>query len=500
MRHLSIVALAIALTTAASARASTDCPALASEEANRRIRSLVHDALRTKDLSTVENDTDLLLLAVAEGLSPQATDLDLSRVTTLPTIIAAQETRRTDKQVGASARSEGTTTVAEKSAFPLLLGMALESGAVQQTVSGTVLTLSTTPYALVAATTGDTAQAYRDYALLRHLGASASFRIGDAARPLDSVGREQLAEWSIRAQLTHDHSARSDEAEKAFQARYARRVAAEAVVATSALREMFSAAPGWKTREDLRRERMAAAFVEAKALLAAASPDEDAIARSISCGVRREIVDRLAEFEIPANLVGRFRDEVPLALRTARQQAQIALQEFDADLDALQRRPQATLAYSNIRPETGSSYSVGKLIVDYRPSAPLAVTLNGGASVYHHPDAAKNQKKLRDLAFSLALEGRGGRSPFLRDPTDRSPVTFSASARYQRLEENDGVEGRRSGLFVAQIKAEFPVASGVTLPMSVSWANATELIAEKDVRAHFGVTLDVDKLLLLARR
>jgi len=37
----------------------------------------------------------------------------------------------------------------------------------------------------------------------------------------------------------------------------------------------------------------------------------------------------------------------------------------------------------------------------------------------------------------------------------------------------------------------------VTLPVSVSWASATELIKESHVRAHIGFTIDTDKLFAL---
>jgi hypothetical protein len=66
-----------------------------------------------------------------------------------------QETQRNDKQVGASATAEGSTTAAEKPGFAELLGLAVEHGAIQQEVNGTTLTLSSSPYMFVAAASVD---------------------------------------------------------------------------------------------------------------------------------------------------------------------------------------------------------------------------------------------------------------------------------------------------------------------------------------------------------
>ena len=49
------------------------------------------------------------------------------------------ETARTDKQLGASAGSQGTTTLAEKAGFAQLLGIAIERGAILKSVNGSTL-------------------------------------------------------------------------------------------------------------------------------------------------------------------------------------------------------------------------------------------------------------------------------------------------------------------------------------------------------------------------
>jgi hypothetical protein len=88
-----------------------------------------------------------------------------------------EETRRTDKQVGASATSEGSTSALEKPNFANLLAFAIEHGAIDKQVSGTTLTLSSSPYAFLAAAQGDTSSTYKKYEVFHRIGISANFNI-----------------------------------------------------------------------------------------------------------------------------------------------------------------------------------------------------------------------------------------------------------------------------------------------------------------------------------
>jgi hypothetical protein len=129
----------------------------------------------------------------------------------------------------------------------------------------------------------------------------------------------------------------------------------------------------------------------------------------------------------------------------------------------------------------------------------LNIIGNAGVSFYHRPDEALNQRRVRDFAAALSFEGVLGRSPFLMEEEDESRVTYAFTGRYQRMLENRGVEGRKADIGVAQFKVELPVFAGMSLPFSVTYANATELVKEDHVRANFGFTIDTDKLLQVFR-
>lgn len=95
---------------------------------------------------------------------------------------AADQARQgpsTNQQNGATAESSGTTTLVEKPGIPELLNMALESGAITRTTSGTSFTLQTTPYLLYSRFGArDTAATWDRLTALRRIGISATFDQG----------------------------------------------------------------------------------------------------------------------------------------------------------------------------------------------------------------------------------------------------------------------------------------------------------------------------------
>jgi hypothetical protein len=117
-----------------------------------------------------------IFVALANAVAPAQTVAHVDTV--LARLFVEDETRRDDKQLGAPGGA-GNSLV-EKANFARLLGFAIEHGGVEQQVSGTALTLSSSPYALFAAQAGgDTAETYRQYASFTRLGVSATFNIQD---------------------------------------------------------------------------------------------------------------------------------------------------------------------------------------------------------------------------------------------------------------------------------------------------------------------------------
>lgn len=414
-----------------------------------------------------------------------------------------EQTKRTDKQIGALASAAGSTTVAEKPNFAEILGFAIDHGGVQQAVNGTTLNLSTSPYALVTALNGgDTQSNYKKHGHLTRLGISADFNIQNQDALLTNARRSQLADWSLRLRLSKDRSTRSDDAEEIWNS-ISSEFARPNLVITQMLKDTFRSDVELEAQRRELFDRMGALLIEAsvKAIRDDSALTEkqkiDQIAEKMLCRIKTDLVDRMraGTFNIGNESKERIIRVTLPAYAEALNAKKSALKDFDERIEALSNKPIFSLAYSNVRPPTGANYSELKGLFQKKTGDPMSVIVNGGLSLYHKPNHATGQQTVRDFAVALSFEGTAGRSPFLLETKDEGQITYSFTGRYQRLLENRLIPGRKADIAVAQFKLNVPMLSGASFPFSVTFANASELIKEKHVRANFGFSFDADKLL-----
>jgi hypothetical protein len=438
-----------------------------------------------------------------------------------------EETKRTDKQIGSPASAAGSTSAIEKPSFAEILGFGIEHGGIQQAVNGTTLHLSTTPYALFGAfrsvdpktlipstlnnpqTSGvlasyDTQTNYKKYGYLTRLGISADFNIENQDDLLANARRKQLADWSLRLRLTKDRSTRSTDAEQIWND-ISPEFARPALVMTQMLADTFQTDPQLeaKRREISSRFISLTADPSLSALSANTTLSQDdklRIARDkIICQIKTDIVDQIhnpaGTFKIPAETRRRIVDVTLPAYAAALSAKDKALNLFDEEIEKLSYKPILTFAYDNVRPVDGANYSHVRLLFEKKTGNPMNLIANGGISFYHNPNRARRQQSIRDFSAALSFEGTAGRSPFLIESEDENPITYSFTGRYQRILENRFIPGRKADIAVGQFKLTIPVFAGMSFPVSVTFANASELIKEKHVGANFGFTFDTDKLL-----
>jgi hypothetical protein len=439
----------------------------------------------------------LFLLTLAHRYSMIAGGGDpLARLSAL---YVEEETFRTDKQIGASARSEGSTTVAEKPGFASLLGLAVEHGAVQQEVDDTTLTLSTSPYAIVAAVQGDTPETYADHPVLTRIGASASFSLAedsDESDVLANARRNQLGEWSVRFRLSPDRSIRSAEFQKFLDADVRPAMKRLATSYVNALGVQFQGEVDQKSNT-IQTEIVAALkpYIEAHP-----NVTRGELTNLILCLVKAKVYDEHQRLGMTPEATKLLLEQSIPDITQAEEKLKEARALMDAKIDEMRNRSLYTFAYTNVRQPDASDYSVLKFLFErgvFDNKAKLVA--NAGLSLYHHPIAAMNQQTVRDFAAAVSIEGTAGRSPFLGAEEDKSRITYAFTGRYQRLLENRHVMGKSADIAVAQFRLEIPFATGVSFPVSVSVANATEFIKEDHVRANFGFSFDADKLLLVRK-
>jgi hypothetical protein len=417
-----------------------------------------------------------------------------------------EETKRTDKQIGASARSEGTTSAAEKPSFQSLLGIALENGAVQKEIDGTTLTLSSSPYALVAAGRGDSASTYKEYEAYNRVGLSASFNIRNQDNALANATRSQLSEASARFRFTKDRSIRSFDVENVWNKDILPRFQQLDIVLTQ---EMVALFQNTSQNETLRREVDTEVQARIKNYLAlpanaARTRDEKVadIQRIILCGLKERVFDQVVagRFSLSDDDRQRIVDQTIPGLAAAVGLQQKAVSDFENRIKEIRGRGLGTFVYSFKKEAMTPDYSTLKVLYEQNlyGSTKAKFVGNAGISLYHNPNPMMNQENVRDFAAALSLEGKAGRSPFILDlEGDESQITFAFTGRYQRMFENRGIAGKKADIGVAQFKVEIPFLTGASFPFSITYANATELVKEDHVRANFGFSFDADKVLLL---
>jgi len=469
--------------------------------------NLTNTARGAADLFINNNDNsgsefgDLTFYAVIHTVASDAGRQDLLQAIEVKQL--QEQTRRTDKQIGAGANAAGSTSAIEKPNFAEILGFSVEHGAIQQAVSGTTLNLSTTPYLFTTLANGDTQSNYKKYGYLTRLGASANFNIEEEDNPLLSARRQQLTDWSLRLRLSKDRSTRSDDAEEIWDS-VKDDFAQQSVVITTFLRDTFTRDLELETqRRDIElRLRKMLEEPSSKAIHddTSLTPNQkiSQIAEKIVCHVKTDLVDaiRNGSFKLSQENKDRIISQTLPDFAAANAAKERALKLFDERIEALSLKPIFTLAYNNTRPPAGApNYSEVKVLYQKKTFDPISLVANAGISFYHKENPVLRQKTVRDFSVSLSLEGTAGRSPFMAEAKDESQITYSFTGRYERFFENQYFAGRKADIGVAQFKFEIPMAAGMSFPFSVTYATSSELIKEKKVRANFGFTFDTDKLL-----
>jgi hypothetical protein len=171
----------------------------------------------------------------------------------------------------------------------------------------------------------------------------------------------------------------------------------------------------------------------------------------------------------------------------ARIEAEVALRDaIKAKIDEIKQRPQISVAWSsNLRGKAAPDEHRFEAIVDYRMAPRLELTANAGIDLI-------DSKNLVLPPGTDTSVGRGAAALklLLADPAgglvSKQPVAFVFSG---------DVQLKASDLhYRAQLKVDFPLSPGLSLPVSATWADSPSRINEKEVRGTFGFTIDTSKL------
>jgi len=166
----------------------------------------------------------------------------------------------------------------------------------------------------------------------------------------------------------------------------------------------------------------------------------------------------------------------------------VELKEFtnlnDVTRDAVERirrAPQLSLSFLTKQRRFGLDEYLGELIFDYGVANRVNLTLNGA---YRYNDTKIIGGDVRGFSFSGQLRFQLNRENLL----GKKPLFFDVATQGSWM---NGVDS----IYKTQGKLTIPIADGIDFPISVTYANRTELIKEKEVRGQFGFTIDTARLI-----
>jgi hypothetical protein len=425
----------------------------------------------------------------------------------LPRELRFIEDARTDKQLGSPAATPGSTSLVSRGAVPGIFGFAVEHGAMTQTANATSATVRGNAVGwLDLLKEQNFIESYDNNSALvrglRRLSYSFTFnteQAGTAAQParpdpaalkqqLEEAGR-QLSSYSARFSIVDQRDPR----------RRDNRAAAAKVAGSqgAALAEAAAFMDPVLLSDDYDRW-----LEQTQVALSAPQPLSTADVERVLY-TQLEALRALMDRRIPT-----FADDVARFV-TARN---VFYNSRAALFDRMQKRFVMAVELVRLRPAAVPASSTYRLVAEGRPGGG-AWNLTGNAAVTRQDEGtvfvpeARETRGWRDLQVGVQAERLLGRGDpcasegagkpalafeyLLQDLRDNATVTFGGF--------HYAVEKGR--VHVAQAKLTIPIkGSGVKVPLSVSIANRTELLREKNVRGHIGVTFDMDVLAAAVRR
>jgi hypothetical protein len=458
----TLVALAAATAAAGQTPSSPALAQIRSSEAQEIQQDAAPRPSFAKDIDYIA------LVAREEGLLVRALQ------------IYAEE--RSDKQVGATASASGTTTLVSKGTVPQVLAFALENGAVTRSVSGTTVTFRSNVGGALRTLTGkgffQLAPEQDSALILNRVALSASFDTSRGADGNTFTGdKQQLSQWTARFQAIN----RRDPQGSTAVARWRTRLAPLQTAISGATLRLAQA---------LERDRAVQDWLAATAAAVSSARTVPADKPATQQVADIEAALRAHEAQFPS--LSQLQPETSSALDEYERSTSAFIAERHDVLAALRSGALVSIEYTNDRPLRAPRTSNLRLVGEVGGAVDL--TCNAALTFFNDQPAGASSR-VRDVEFSGELDVTFGSADTV------GAFVLSAAGKFVRQLENSFTDeglmmpNTNGTIAVAQIKLLVPVkGSGVRIPLSVTFANRTELIKEGVVRANVGVTYDLDPI------
>jgi hypothetical protein len=509
-----IRAIAVVLISASGLWAqSTDLPAkiaadLASDaeglaQANRSDVPRYSTVVRQKSRFTGYLATLLM------GDQAQQNDINTKTYQTILTMMD----HSTDTQVGSTPDTKGTTSLAMKGAVPKILGFAVQQGAITQQVNGNTVTFRATPAGVLKAlagvdtksifgvptdATGNPLPAVCDWC--NKFSAAISFDISQGSSPGTlTATKQQVTSWSARAELVNHRDAKRRQYIKNFQritgiTEYTRRA--------NDLKDALDRSPdfdAWHANlvEEIQQQ------VETP--LQQALGDESARNSVVRRAALSQAHDKFIQVVSTALVAGQklnLPKNVSDALLEYANALKPVLQQRNDIIDFANKGLLVTADWTvNRDPNIPDLSTITGILEDsVGPGRKYDLTVNLAAAFFNSaPKAPIHQ--FHDFKATAQYDIPLGTFQ------SYGPFVFSLAGRYEFIPNDTLSPGgvitgttpataaASGNMFVGQAKLTIPVrGTGVRIPFSISAANRSELIKEKDVRGNFGITFDLDAI------
>lgn len=421
------------------------------------------------------------------------------RARSIPILLAPVEDARVDKQVGAPANAPGSASLVSKGAVPSILGFAVENGALTQSTDDAGVTLRGNLIGWVD--------------LLQGKGFIDAY---DDDAPLT----RQLRRVSYSLTYTNSESSAPETAERPT----AEEAAERAKQASRQLAGYSVRVALWDRRDPRRRQNRAAIDawlekqgVEVLSSLTFLDPmlNSDAYERWLSVTVTALAAGGTDASALEPILYRRLEEARLLLISMQPDPARVetalaALRAFEGArasvFEAMQQQPLLAFEYVRARPAGLPDISTYRLILEGNVWRRLDLTANAALSVQHEGVVLVPETKtlggVRDFQLAAQAEWPLGGDDDCDEHSGIGRPVLGFAYLSQKLRDTAVVKFAGHDFNVdpgwihaAQVRVTIPVkGSGVKVPISLSFANRTELIKEKTVKAHFGITFDLDVL------
>jgi hypothetical protein len=436
-----------------------------------------------------QDKAPLLTILIAKLLKTTGAESYSSMVTD------AQEAR-IDQQMGAGPASSGTTSLVSKGGIPYLLGLAVENGAAVESRSGTAVTFRLNPAGMVKLfeqkgfiTGFREVQADPPMNFLRKTSVGVSFDTDRGNQPGVFIGdRQQLSAISARFEFVNDRDPRLKKYARDWEEFVANDGVefAQNVWATTLAIENFG---GRNDQDSFKDPALQAWLVATNNSLATITGTDRLSKINAIASVLRTRADLL-----PVKLVA---PETVAAITSFAHHLRAYTEAKDAIFDKIAAGRIFTLDYVNKRevnaPDTSNFTFIAATGIGRGD-----LTANGSFTFFNTRPVATlanpRPDRVRDFQFAAQID-----LPF---KLGEGNFDFWFSGRYERLltdaftQAGTVMPSTKGDIAVGQVGLSIPIKSlGIRFPVSITFANRTELIKEREVRGNIGFTFNWDTLL-----